>query len=164
MSNGDSLDRVNPGEVITSDFLNQLLDKIDDLEVRIADLEALDGAGVPQVATGLAESGEFLLSNVPGASKADEGRATSFITHGLGAVAATVIVGLEDFGELPAAPDFERMVDRYYAFRDTGLTGSAFHVVAEVTKPYDGTFKLFTNVGSLQFFDRIRWWAIALSS
>jgi hypothetical protein len=119
------------------------------------------------VATGLVEKTEFALANVPGGTPTknqNEPRATSFITHGLGAHPVAIIIGLEDFGELPNPPDFERKVDRFYAFRDTGVSTFAYHVVAEVVKladgTYDGRFKLFTTVGSMQFFDRIRWWAI----
>jgi hypothetical protein len=120
--------------------------------------------GAPGIATGLVQKSEFVLENVPGASKGDEGRATSMISHGLGPVPVALTLGLEDFGENPGPPHFERAVDRYYAFRDTGISASAFHIVAEVTKPYDGTFKLFTNVGSMEFFDRVRWWALSLGT
>ncbi len=114
--------------------------------------------------TGLVEKSGFTLANVPGVSKIGEARATAYITHGLGPVPVAITIGLEDFGENPGAPNYERKVDRYYAFRETGIDGTSFQVVAEVTKPYDGTFKLFTNTGTMEFFDRIRWWAFKASN
>lgn len=149
------------GHVITENYHNSLRAALVLMASQLGG--TAPGPTVPSTATGLAEKSAFALSNVPGATakSADQTpRATSFITHGLGSVAVAMIIGLEDFGENPGAPNFERTVDRYYAFRDTGISSSAFQVVAEVTKPYDGTFKLFTNVGTLEFFDRIRWWAI----
>lgn len=153
-------DEVRPGEIITSELMNSILGRISALEA----LPSGGGSTPPPViiVTGTVEKSAFSLSNVPGSTpkSSDQTRATSFITHGLGSVAVAVILGLEDFGENPSAPNFERTVDRYYAFRDTGISNNPFQVVAEVTKPYNGTFKLFTNVGTMEFFDRLRWWAI----
>jgi hypothetical protein len=134
-----------------------------------ATVEAGAPAQAPPVniATGLVTLSQFSLANVPGgvATKDNnEPRATAAITHGLGPVPVAIIIGLDDNGDNPGPPNFERTVDRYYAFRDTGVSTFAYHVVAEVTRPYNGQFKLFTNVGTMQFFDRLRWWAVKLPS
>jgi hypothetical protein len=159
------IEDVRPGEIISSIFINSLLDTLRNVEGRVATLESSQpGGGTPalNIVSGLVEKSAFTLSNVPGSNpkSGDQSRATSLITHGLGSAPVAVIIGLEDFGENPAAPNFERAVDRYYSVRDTGISGSTFQLLAEVTKPYNGTFKLFTNVGTMEFFDRLRWWAI----
>ncbi len=90
--------------------------------------------------------------------KAQKGKITwsPAISHGLGNVPVAIQLGYET--TLGGRP-----VDAYPELKTPDIVGGVSHLSAQVTKPYDGTFKIVIQSKTANVDMVLRWWATGLA-